>query len=171
MQELASAAEAAKGVIGAASNKITTLGGSLEAANARVTEPKQLLEVANSRVTNLKGPLATANTEKQNLQSTLSNVITRCMARVSQVRALVDQEWALVHKMSVKKQQIVQLQESLIATNQAAFQSLPLYRPVYTPSPAINRDLSQYKASLGHGTTPQYQTTPQAGSNDRELAR
>jgi chromosome segregation ATPase len=104
-------------VVGATSNKITNLGGSLEAANTGVTEPKQLLEVANSRVTNLKGHLARANTEKQNLQSTLSNVITWYMARVSQVRALMDQEWALVDKLSVKKRQIVQLQESLHATN------------------------------------------------------
>jgi len=130
MQELASAAEAAKGVIGAASNKITNLGGSLEAANTRVTKPKQLLEVANSRVTNLKGPLATANTEKQNLQSTLSNVITWYMARVLQVRALMDQEWALVDNLSVKKRQCYEPQSKSLQSK-----SRPWHHPTIPNHP------------------------------------
>lgn len=39
------------------------------------------------------------------------------MAKVLQVRALVDQVQALVDELGVKNQQIVQLQESLHATN------------------------------------------------------
>lgn len=109
--------------LGAAMTRITALEGDAVAANTRNVELEGSLGAANTRVTALEGSLAAAETENQNLQSSLSFVTTRYMARVSQVRALVDQVQVLMNDLAAKNQQIVLLQESSRITNQGAFQA------------------------------------------------